>query len=147
MRNRSMALAVRNDTILMVKQKVIEKEFYIIPGGGIEEGETPEQAALRELKEECGFHGTIIKHLTTNHRKNGDTEYIYWVNVAEGQEGVIGSDPEYDVHNQIIVDVKWMKLNELSEKDRAFLWSYGLMDVYGFEEEVMSWGDTVSYPV
>lgn len=39
------------------------------------------------------------------------------------------------------------KLSELSEKDRAFLWSYGLLDVDGYFELVLSWGDEISYPL
>lgn len=31
------------------------------PGGGVEDGETPEQAALRELEEETGLKGEIIR--------------------------------------------------------------------------------------
>ncbi len=31
------------------------------PGGGVEDGETPEQAALRELEEETGLKGEIIQ--------------------------------------------------------------------------------------
>ena len=47
---------------------------------------------------------------------------------------------------QAIKNVCWKELRELSEKDRAFLWYYGLMDVDGFFQEVLSWGDEVSYP-
>lgn len=36
-----------------------------IPGGVIEEGDSPEQAALRELKEETGFFSNQIEHLGT----------------------------------------------------------------------------------
>ncbi|MBR3739088.1 MAG: hypothetical protein IKN04_01350 [Clostridia bacterium] len=39
-----------------------------------------------------------------------------------------------------------MKLNEISEKDRAFLWSYGLLSVGGFFEQIKAWGDEISYP-
>lgn len=31
-----------------------------LPAGLVDEGETPEQAALRELKEETGFVGTVV---------------------------------------------------------------------------------------
>ena len=41
----------------------------------------------------------------------------------------------------------WKKLNELSEKDRAFLWSYGLLEVDDYFELVLSWGDEISYPL
>lgn len=39
------------------------------------------------------------------------------------------------------------RLDELSEKDRAFLWSYGLLDVGDYFDLVLSWGDEISYPV
>jgi len=69
------------------------------------------------------------------------------VEVSETQQSIVGKDPELLDADQIITDVQWMKLNELSEKDRAFLWSYGLMDVCDFGQEVIGWGDTISYPI
>lgn len=62
MRHRSMALVIRNQRILMEKLFYGDRYFYSIPGGGIEENETPEEAAIRELKEETGLDGTIVKN-------------------------------------------------------------------------------------
>ena len=40
-----------------------------------------------------------------------------------------------------------MDLHEISEKDRAFMWRYGLMEIDGFFDEVLSWGEQISYPL
>lgn len=141
MRNRSMALVVRDNKILIVRTSRNE-----IPGGGIEPGETPAQAALRELKEETGLDGIIRRELSTLRRADGSEEYVFWVDVDEGQEAVTGKDPEVSEDEQRIREVLWIPFHELSEKDRAFLWSYGLMDVDGFFDVVQSWGDIISYP-
>ena len=64
----------------------------------------------------------------------------------EAQEPVTGYDPEESADDPPLKAVLWMALNEISEKDRAFLWFYGLMSVDGFFEKVRAWGDEISYP-
>lgn len=146
MRNRSMAIVVRDNKILMEKVFYYNRMFYTVPGGGIEDGETPEDAAIRELKEECLVDGTIVKKLTQLITKEGNTEHVFEVRIPDDQDPSKGYDPEQPMDDQAIKEVKWMTLDELSEKDRAFLFSYGIMGIESFGEEVISWGDTVSYP-
>ena len=147
MRNRSLALVIRDGKILVEKLLGDNRLFFTIPGGGIEEGETPEDAALRELKEECGLEGTIIRKLTEIYRSGGNTECDFEVNVPEDQIPVVGFDPEAPKNEQPIKDVCWLSLAQMSEKDRAFLFSYGLLEIDGFFDEVIKWGDQISYPV
>lgn len=147
MRHRSLALVVRNRKILMIHTYRFQRYIYELPGGGIEGGETPEEAAVRELWEECGLVGTVVRPLNVLHRSNGNREYVFFVDVSADQEPMVGYDPEIEAGGeQAIKAVCWKELSELSEKDRAFLWSYGLMDVEGFREAVLGWGDEVSYP-
>jgi 8-oxo-dGTP diphosphatase len=83
------AIIERNRLLLLKK---IEHSHYEFPGGGIEPGETPEQAAIREAKEELGcdvellgYYGTIkftakgrafISHLFYAKPKKGQTPFI-----------------------------------------------------------------------
>ncbi len=149
MKNRSVAFVIRNKKILVEKLNYPSEgkdDFYSIPGGGIEDGETPEQTAIRELKEECGLDGTIVRKLSELYSHNR-TEYAFEVKVPDNQEPILGYDPEEEGNeNPPLKEVLWLGLDELSEKDRAFLWGYGLMQVPGFYEEVKSWGDEISYP-
>lgn len=147
MRNRSMALVVRDERILMIQTFRFGRFIWELPGGGIETGETPQEAAIRELKEECGMDGTVIRPLNTLHCKDGSVEHVFLVDVSREQQPIVGMDPEVGPdREQSIKNVCWKKLNELSEKDRAFLWSYGLMEVEPYFELVLSWGDAISYP-
>lgn len=144
-RNRSVAIVLRNKKILMEKVNYYGRYFYTVPGGGIEEGETPEEAVLRELKEECGLEGKVVRKLAETYT-NGRTEHAFEVEVSDEQEAIVGYDPEEPKDAQPIKDVVWKRLEEISEKDRVFLWQYGLVQLEGMFDEVLSWGDIVSYP-
>lgn len=145
MRNRSVVFVIRDKKILMEKLCYDKRTFYSIPGGGIEDGETPEQAAIRELKEECGLDGVIVKKLAElyNHDR---TEYSFVVSIPDDQDAIKGYDPEEPLDEQAIKEVLWMDLKDIPEKDRAFLFGYGLLAVDDYFKEVLSWGDIISYP-
>lgn len=146
-RSRSVAIVVRDGRILLEKVFYFGRYFYTVPGGGIEDGETPAEAAIRELKEECNVDGTIVRPLAVQYKPEGDgAAYSFEVSIPDDQDPTLGFDPEQPADNQALKEVLWMSLDEISEKDRAFLWSYGLLTVGSYFEEIKTWGDEISYP-
>lgn len=143
--SRAQAIVVRGREILMVRHRQGSKEWWCLPGGAILEGESPADAAVRELEEECRVRGQVIRETSVVTYGPNDGHYTYLVDIGD-QEPALGHDPEYDSDGQILVDVRWMRLDQLSERDRAFLWAAGLLSVPPFGEMVLGWGDAVSYP-
>lgn len=61
----SSVLCVKDGKVLMVKQfrYPYKEEIWEIPAGKLNDGETPEQTALRELEEEGGVRAKSIKQI------------------------------------------------------------------------------------
>jgi 8-oxo-dGTP diphosphatase len=52
---RARAVIIHQDRVLVIKRTKPEQEAYwVFPGGGVDDGETPEQAVQRECHEELG---------------------------------------------------------------------------------------------
>lgn len=146
-KERSVCIVVRGEKILL-EHMCYDHDFYDLPGGGIEKNETPEEAAVRELKEECCVDGRVVRKLITiyNHAGYYDCEHCFLMEIDEKAEVSTGSDPELNPEDQMIKKVEWKCLEEISERDRAFLFWRGLLDVNGFKNKVFEWKDQISYP-
>ena len=148
-RDRSQSMVIRGNRILLVEHQLFGRDFFNLPGGGIEENETPEQAALRELEEECQVKGTLVRPLTVEYNPDLESRvFTFLVEIPEDAVAKTGIDPELPADEQSIIGVKWMRLDEIAERDRAYLFGAGLMRVPFFHDEVLMWdGEDISYPI
>jgi 8-oxo-dGTP diphosphatase len=89
---RSRAIIVRNHHIALIKRQRGERTYYVIPGGGMEPGESPEQTAVRESLEELGLNVTI-ERLLARVVFHGREQYYFFARVIGGHFGT-GMGPE-----------------------------------------------------
>lgn len=101
---------------LIVNLNSFEEQFYAIPGGGVEEGESLEEAAYREVKEELGIDAKSLE-LTGK----GETPLQFTFKTPKVKNGVeiIGSERHF-FGFKFIGDDNEIKLQE--DEVRAYKW-------------------------
>lgn len=78
-------LPIRDGNILLQKQYryPVRSWQWELPGGFVDPGETPEEAAVRELKEEMGYSVIRIRSLGAFYPSFGSTNEKIWLFMAE----------------------------------------------------------------
>lgn len=89
---RSRAIIVRNRHIALIKRQRDGRIYYVIPGGGMEPGETPKQTAIRESYEELGLN-VAIERLLAKVVFHGREQFFFFARVIGGHFGT-GNGPE-----------------------------------------------------
>src|SRR5512146_507465 len=59
MRIRAGIVLIQDGKVALIERHRAGLDYYVFPGGGVDEGETPEQAAIRETMEELGIDVAI----------------------------------------------------------------------------------------
>jgi 8-oxo-dGTP diphosphatase len=131
-KTRAQCIVHRENRILMVQHHHQDGETYCcLPGGGVEPGETSAAAALRELREECGVDGVIIREIGHTEYAQGHNVDTFLVDIGD-QTPHVGIDPELPADAQILTATAWLTVPQLPGRDQAFLWTAGLLAVADF---------------
>jgi len=101
--------------------------------------------AVRELLEECRVEGSVVRQTSYLHYGPDDETYTFLVEIGY-QAPSLGHDPEVAPGRTVLADLQWLRLRDLPELDRAFLWAAGLLGVEGFLPEARQWSRRISYP-
>src|SRR5450759_779119 len=79
-------LLLQDDKIALIERHRSGLNYFTFPGGHVDEGETPERAAVREAEEELGLQ-VMLKKLLAQIGWHGQWQYYYLAEVIGGTFG------------------------------------------------------------
>jgi ADP-ribose pyrophosphatase YjhB (NUDIX family) len=137
-------------SILMLRQRHEDRDIWMVPGGGIEEGEDAKQAAIREVKEETGLDVTIEKliwHVEEVSELRGQRFVNFFLAKISGGTLGLGYDPERIGGEQVMKEVKFMSRADIQKLENVYpnylrdeLWDF--MDYFFGLEKFEGYIDT-----
>jgi 8-oxo-dGTP pyrophosphatase MutT (NUDIX family) len=124
MRIRAGIVLIQDGKVALIERHRAGVDYFVFPGGGANEGETPEQAAIREAMEELGVD-IAIKQKVAEIQYGPKSRQLYFLAEQIGGEFGTGTGEEYtdsDPNNPeegIYIPI-WMPIERLSEYQNIY---------------------------
>jgi len=137
-RNRAVAIVIHDDGLLVIHRRSEGHEYYTLPGGGVEQHETIEQAIARELQEEASLDITVGRRIYEHHYDDGTSQFFYLCHYVSGIPQLASNAPERQAKRGLHQPM-WLPLKLLSG---TLLYPLEIRDwimqdlVLGFPQEV-----------
>jgi ADP-ribose pyrophosphatase YjhB (NUDIX family) len=96
---RAQVVLVQGNRILLARHERYGHSYWVLPGGAVEEGETPEEAAVREVREETALEVRL--------------ERLLFVDGPRQDGSIVIKSPRYTFLGQVVGGVL------CSQEDRA----------------------------
>lgn len=118
MRRRAGIILIEHNQLALIERHRAGQHYFIFPGGGVDEGETDEQAAIREAEEELGIRVEILHKAVEIRRLNKRDQVYFLVRQVSGEFGT-GTGEEYQDYNPMYGTYHplWMPMEEVLQKN------------------------------
>lgn len=102
-----------NGNILLVKNVKGDSFYWSPPGGAVEEGETLEQAVIREVREETGLESKVtgmhsVREVFFSEKGHHALIITFFVQIIGGRIDIMDPDKE-------VIDVRWVDYQTAKE--------------------------------
>ena len=115
---RIVGIIIRDGKILLMRRLKNGQEYYVFPGGSIENNENEEDALRREIKEETNLAIKNVKRLFEIENQK-QQEIYYLINKFDGIPEV--SSPEKErISTQNRYYLEWIKLSVIKELNNLY---------------------------
>lgn len=143
-RNRAVGIVIHENKLLVMFRKNDRGEYYVFPGGGVDPGETNEQATIRELDEETSVEVKTERLVYTLHHDNGDTHYFFLCSYISGTPLIREGTNEYEDNSRgnDYYEPRWLAIEDINKDAPLYppeATEQFLHDIKnGFSDEVIS---------
>ena len=118
MRIRAGIVLIQDEKVALIERHRAGIDYYVFPGGGVDEGETPEHAAVREAMEELGIEVAIQQKIAEIQLGQKSRQVYFLVEQTGGEFGTgVGeeyTDADPDSPEEGVYIPIWMPITELS---------------------------------
>jgi 8-oxo-dGTP diphosphatase len=124
LRIRAGIVLLQDNKVALIERHRAGLNYFVFPGGGVDEGESPEHAAIREAMEELGIEVTLRQKVAEIHL-GSKSRQIYFLAEQTGGEFGTGVGEEYtasDPNNSdegIYIPI-WMPIDQLPLHENVY---------------------------
>ncbi|WKZ41432.1 MAG: NUDIX domain-containing protein [Anaerolineales bacterium] len=117
-RPRAGIILIEDGKLALMERHKQGRHYFAFPGGGVDEGETEEQAAVREAYEELGIHVEVMQ-LAAEVLREGRRKQVYFLVQRTGGEFGTGTGEEYDEPDEFngTYHPMWMPLEDVVKEN------------------------------
>ncbi len=128
-RKRASAVILKDGKILLLRRVKPDREYFVFPGGGVEDGESIEEALVREVKEELtldvkkyrflfSIENLAVPSFATIHQGNRN-EYYFLIEDYVGIPEIGGPEKER-MNEQNQYHIVWLGVEAVGKMENVY---------------------------